>query len=146
MSAEENKAIVRRIFDQVWNQGNVGILNELFTLDMVAHDQLITSGDTGLDGYRQYVMSTRSAFPDVHFTIEDQIAEGDRVVTRYTVTGTHRGTLMGVAPTGKTVKASGMVIGRHGPDGRTAEFWNNYDALGMMQQLGIVPAPAETTR
>ena len=85
----------------------------------------------------------RSAFPDVHMQIEDQIAEGDRVATRWVASGTHEGDLMGINPTGNRVTVAGMTIDRIA-DGQIAETWDNYDALGMMQQVGAIPSPEET--
>ena len=85
----------------------------------------------------------RIAFPDVHFTIDDLIAEGERVVIRWTVTGTHKGELQGIAPTGKHVTVTGMVMSRF-VKGKVEEDWINFDALGLLQQLGVVPAPGQT--
>ena len=85
----------------------------------------------------------RSAFPDVHMEIEDQIAEGDRVATRWVASGTHEGDLMGISPTGNRVTVAGTTIDRIA-DGQIAETWDNYDALGMMQQVGAIPSAEET--
>ena len=83
----------------------------------------------------------RAAFPDLQYTVEDQIAEGDKVVTRYTASGTHRGELMGIAPTGSRVEITGISITRV-EDGKIEEIWETHDALGMMRQLGVIPSPA----
>jgi len=91
---------------------------------------------------KQFVSMYLTAYPDTHFTIEDQIAEGDTVVTRWTARGTHKGPLMGIPPTGKQVTVTGISIGRV-VNGKTVEGWSNYDTLGMMQQLGVVPAPGQ---
>ncbi len=84
----------------------------------------------------------RSAFPDLQATVEDQVAEGDKVASRFTFRGTHRGELAGIPPTGNQVEVTGIVISRI-EGGKGAEDWSNYDALGMMQQLGVVPPPGQ---
>jgi steroid delta-isomerase-like uncharacterized protein len=138
MSAEDNKAKVRRIIEEAWNGGNLAVLDELVAPNCVFHDPSTTF--RGPEGIKRYVMMYRMAYPDVHFTIEDLIAEGERVVTRWTVTGTHQGELQGIAPTGKSV--TGIVISRFAK-GKVEEDWINFDALGLMQQLGVVPAPGQ---
>ena len=96
----------------------------------------------GPESFKQFVSSYLSAFPDLHYTIEDQIAEGDRVVTRWTAVGTHKGELMGIPPTGQQAVVTGITINRFVGE-KVVEGWNNWDGLGMMQQLGVVPAMAE---
>jgi steroid delta-isomerase-like uncharacterized protein len=96
----------------------------------------------GPEGVKQIVGVYRAAFPDLHLTIEDLIAEGDKVVVRFTARGTHQGDLMGVAPTGKEVTVTGISIVRIA-EGKIVEEWENFDALGMMQQIGAVPPPAQ---
>ena len=135
MSTEENKAKVRRIIEEVWNGGNLAVLDELVAPNCVFHDPRTTF--SGPEGIKRYVMMYRMAFPDVHFTIDDLIAEGERVVIRWTVTGTHKGELQGIAPTGRSVRVMGMVISRFAK-GKVEEDWINFDALGLMQQLGVV--------
>ena len=140
MSTEENKAKVRRIIEEVWNRGNLAILDELIAPNCVFHDPRSTLH--GPEGIKRYVMMYRIAFPDVHFTIDDLIAEGERVVIRWTVTGTHKGELQGIAPTGKHVTVTGMVMSRFAK-GKVEEDWINFDALGLLQQLGVVPSPGQ---
>ncbi len=137
MSTEENKAIDRRFTEEVWNRGNLAVVDELMSADYNGHDPMMPAGS---EGFKQYVLMYRSAFPDVHLTIEDQIAEGDTVVSRWTARGTHKGELMGIPPTGKQVTVTGMNIERVA-NGKLVEGWSNYDTLGMLQQLGVVPAP-----
>ena len=92
---EENKAIVRRIFEEVWNQGKLDVIDDIYAADFVDH--MPGSPDIhGPEGFKQFVNMYRTAFPDIKFTIEDQIAEGDKVVNRFTFTGTHKGELMGI--------------------------------------------------
>ncbi len=134
---EENKASVRLAFEEGWNKGNLTTVDEDVATNYVLHDPF--SGEVkGPEGYKQYVKMYRNAFPDLHFTIEDQIAEGDKVVTRWTCTGTHRGELMGIAPTGKLGTVTGIFIDRIA-GGKAVETWAAWDALGMLQQLGVVP-------
>ena len=141
MSAEENKAIARRLFEGVWNQGKLDVADEILAADYVFHAP-VPREVRGPEGFKQFVSMYRTAFPDVQYTIEDQIAEGDKVVTRWTCTGTHTGELMGIPPTGVQVTVTGIVIGRIA-GGKIVEDWGNWDALGMLQQLGVVPPIGE---
>ena len=142
MSTEENKALLRRLFEEVWNQGNLAAVDELLAADYVLHDpaQLIR----GPDGFKAYVSAFRAAFPDTHATIEDQIAEEDKVAMRFTVRARHRGAFQGLPPTGKQVLLSGIDIQRIA-DGKVAENWVNLDVLGMLQQLGVVTSPGQAS-
>jgi steroid delta-isomerase-like uncharacterized protein len=138
---EKNKAIARRDFEQVWNKGNLDTVDEICAADGVGH--MPGSPDIhSLEGYKQYVTMYRNAFPDIHFTIEDEIAQGDKVVIRWTSRGTHQGELMGISPTGKQCTVTGITINRFS-GGKIQESWNNWDALGMLQQLGVVPPIGE---
>ena len=138
--SEENKAIARRTFEEVW-EGKLNVADEIYDASNVAHG-LGVKLSPGPEGFKQFVSIYRSAFPDVHFTIEDQIAEGDRVVTRWTARGTHKGELMGIPSTGKQTVVTGITIDHFVGD-KIVEAWNNWDGLGMMQQLGVVPAMGE---
>ena len=140
MGAEENKAIVRRIDAEVWNKGNLDLIGELIADDFVltivgAPEQL-----RGPQGFKEFVTSYRSAFPDLRITEDEQIAEGDLVVTRWTATGTHQGDLMGLPPTGKQATVSGIHVDRFA-GGKAVESWGIFDQLGLLQQLGAIPAP-----
>mgnify|MGYP001201349149 CR=1 FL=1 len=138
--SEQNKALYRRILEEVWNQGKLDVIDELWAADSVTYDASFPGGrNTGPEGSRQFVETTRAAFSDLRFTIHDQIAEGDKVVTRWTMTGAHRGALMGIAPAGKRVTATGISIARF-QAGRLVESWNNWDRLTMLQQLGALPS------
>jgi steroid delta-isomerase-like uncharacterized protein len=140
MSTEENKAIDRRVFEEGWNKGNTAVFDQLLAANYAGHD---TSGPIqGPAGFKQFYATYRTAFPDTHLTIEDQIAEGDKVVTRWTGTGTNQGSLMGIPPSGKRVTIMGMTITRFA-GGKATEAWFNYDLLGMLQQIGAVPAPGQ---
>jgi steroid delta-isomerase-like uncharacterized protein len=140
--SEENKALARRIVDEVLSQGNLDVAEEIYAPNYVAHDPANPVEISGPEGIKQFVSMYRSAFPDLHETIEDQIAEGDKVVTRWTGRGTHQGELLGIPPTGNRVTAEGISIDRIS-GGRVEESWFQYDALGMMQQLGVVPPPGQ---
>ena len=133
---EENKALVRRGFEAV-NQKNLAVFDEILSPDVVVHNASLTN--QGIEAYKQFLSILLTAFPDLHFTIEDIIAEGDTVVVRYTTRGTHQGTFMGIPPTGKQVSGTGMFIDRL-VNGKAVEQWFNGNDLGLLQQLGVIPA------
>ena len=136
MSIEDDKANVRRGFEAV-NQKNLAVFDELLTPDVVFHSASTTM--QGREAYKQFLSMYMTAFPDLQFTIEDMIAEGDTVVVRYTTRGTHQGNFMGIPPTGKQVSGTGIFIDRI-VNGKAVEQWINGDDLGLLQQLGVVPA------
>jgi len=137
MSVEENKALIRRLIEEVWNNGNLALVDELLVTDYVFHDP--TGMDLhGLDEYKQRVSSIRNAFPDLHFTIDDVIAEGDKVVHRWSLSATHKREFRGIKPTGKKVTIWAIGIERIA-DGKFVETWERYDTLGLMRQLGVIP-------
>jgi len=134
---EENKALIRRSYEEVWHQGNLDIIDEIFVADFISHEP---AGEIrGVEGLKQFATMFLAAFPDVQITTEDQIAEGDKVVTRWTITGTHKGEFMGIPPTGVKATWTGISIGRAADD-KAVEVWFNWDNLGMLQQLGVIPA------
>jgi steroid delta-isomerase-like uncharacterized protein len=130
----ENKAIVRRTIEELWNRGNFGAIDEFVATDFVWHDTDIASQEA----FKNYVSAMRMAFPDVHIAISDQVAERDRVVLRFTWKGTHQGEWMGIAPTGKEVTWTMIMICRV-TDEKIVEAWDDQDMLGLLQQLGAVP-------
>jgi len=137
MSAEENKAASRRIMEEVWNKGNLEVVDELIAYNYVARG--FPGGEfNGPDGFRQFVIMERTAFPDFHITIDDMVAEGDRVAVRFTLTGTHDGDLMGIAPTGKKVTMTGAAFSRFA-GGKEVETLGFSDSLALFQQLGVAP-------
>jgi steroid delta-isomerase-like uncharacterized protein len=138
MSAD-HKALSRRVIEACFNQGNLALADELYAPDYVDHSAP-PGFPPGVAGFKQQVAMYRAAFPDVHVTIEDQVAEGDKVVTRWTGRGTHQGELMGIAPTHKAVTVTGIAIDRI-VAGKIVEHWENFDQLGMLVQLGVVPPP-----
>jgi steroid delta-isomerase-like uncharacterized protein len=135
--SDANKTVSRRLTEEALNQGKYDVIEELVAPTFVNHDPL--TGDTkGLEATREVIEGYRSAFPDLKITIEDQLAERDLVATRWTAKGTHKGELLGIAPTGKESTVTGLTIDRI-KDGKIVESWNNWDTLGMLRQLGIVP-------
>lgn len=135
MSAETNKAVVRRLFEEVM-KGNLSVADELIAEDYAQHSVL--GIPDGREGFKQFFVAFAAAAPDAHFVIDDVIAEGDKVVIRLTVTGTQTGALQGIPPTGKTFSMKGIDIFRL-VDGRIVEHWDAVDQLGMLQQLGVIP-------
>jgi steroid delta-isomerase-like uncharacterized protein len=135
--SERNKAQVRRVYEEVWSRGNLDVVDELAASDLVIH---ASSQDIqGREDAKRYVAAFRAGFPDLHFTVEDQIAEGDKVVTRWTARGTHTGEFQGIPPTGREIKLAGTDFERL-IDGKTVECWPRVDELGLMRQLGVVAA------
>jgi steroid delta-isomerase-like uncharacterized protein len=140
MSSEQNKAIVRRAFEEPW-KGNLDVVDELTASDYIGHDPANPEPLRGPEGVKEFISTYLAAFPDARITVEQQLAEGDLVATRWSARGTHEGELMGISPTGKQVTVSGLAISRL-EDGKIVEEFQNWDTLGMMQQLGAVPALA----
>lgn len=139
MGTVENKAVPRRFIEEAFNGGKLAVIDEVVSPNYVNH--VAGTEIRGRDGMKQFIMTYRTAFPDCRYTIEDQVAEGDKVVTRWTARGTQEGELMGIPPTGKHVSLKGVVIDRL-ENGKLAETWNEADMLGMLQQLGVAPPPA----
>jgi steroid delta-isomerase-like uncharacterized protein len=137
MSAETNKAIVRRIVDEVWNQGRVSLITEFFAVDYQEHNPRPGQAP-GLEGYEEGVHMLRYAFPDLQLTIEDIIAEEEQVAVRYTMRGTQQGELRGMPPTGKAIEFTGMVMARF-KGGKVVERAGNQDEVTMLKQLGAIP-------
>src|SRR5919112_525316 len=139
MSAEESKAIVRRFWG-VWEEGNLDLVDELLAPDYTNHSPATPDQPTDLEGVKAVVSMFRSGMPDLRVIIEDMIAEGDKVVVRYTLEGTHEGELFGVPPTGQRLSIKSISVERVS-DGKIREHWRITDTLDMMQQLGVVPVP-----
>ena len=136
--SEENKAVVRRFLEEVFNNGNLAVIDELIAPGFVEHPSQ-PGQQPGPEGAKQAIGMFRAAFPDLRVTIDDMIAEGDRVVVRTTFTGTHQGDMMGIPPTGKQVSLSAISIERIS-GGKFVERREQADMMGMMQQLGVVPS------
>jgi len=142
MSAEENKAIVRRMIEDAWNKGNMAVVDEIVPTSYIGHDPSYPMPIQGPEGFKQWVSIARAAFPDFQITVEDMIAEGDKVVGRISIRGTNTGSLMGMPPTGKQVAFSGIFIRRFA-GGKFVEGWDVNDAMSLMQQLGVIPTPGQ---
>jgi len=128
MSIEANKALARRIVEEMWNTKNLKVVDEVYSPEF----------GSGHEATKQFVTANLAAFPDLHNTIEDQIAENDLVVTRYVTSGTHQGEFANIPPTGKQFTVTGIEMHRFA-DGKLVELWNIVDLLGALQQLGVIP-------
>ena len=142
MATEENKALISRFVEELFNQGNMSLANELLAPDFVEREQLPPGVPDGREGVKALTSMLRSAFPDFKATIEDMVAEGDKVVVRMTWSGTHKGEFMGIPASGKSVSIGVIDIIRVNK-GKLVEHWGQMDSMGMMQQLGVMPAPVE---
>jgi steroid delta-isomerase-like uncharacterized protein len=142
MSAQENKEKARRFMEEAFGGGNLEVVDEVLDPDFVCYDPNSEAGEVrGAETMKQEIEWFRSAVPDLTYTVEDQVAEGDEVVTRWKATGTHQGEFFGVAPTGKRIEMSGIQIDRFDEDGKMVEEWPEYDLLGAMKQMGAAPEP-----
>lgn len=137
MGVEENKATVRMFYDEVMNRGNLGVVDKTTAENFVDHSPMPGQAP-GREGVKQGFQVMRAAFPDGLTTIDDIIAEGDKVVVLGTMTGTHQGELMGIPATGKAVRISGIDVVRF-EEGQVVEHWGQWDTAALMQQLGVAP-------
>lgn len=139
--ALDPKTLIHRWFNEVWNQGREETIDELCAPEAIGHGLGEGDADThGPAGFRIFLHNMRTAFPDVHFTIEDTIVQGDKAVVRLIFKGTHIGDGLGLPPTGNSVTLAGIVIVRVAA-GQITEAWNSWDQLGLLRQIGAVPAP-----
>jgi steroid delta-isomerase-like uncharacterized protein len=136
MSIDDHKKVARRIFDEAWNRGNLAVLDECVHVDVVQHDP--NAPASGIAAAREIISGYRAGFPDVRFTVDRMVGEGDQVAAHWTASGTNTGPLFGMPPTGKQVTVSGLAIDRF-VDGKVKESWAHWDALGMFVQLGLLP-------
>lgn len=143
MSVEENRALIQRFVDEAFNRGNLGVVDEIYAPVYVGHTAGFPDQTLGPEGVKEFVELYRSAFPDLHTTIEDIVTEGDKVAYRWTAVGTHQGELFGVPPSSNRMEITGITIERI-EDGKIVETWNNFDQLGMMRQIGAMPAPEQS--
>jgi steroid delta-isomerase-like uncharacterized protein len=145
MSAEENKnkAVVRRYIEEAWNKKNLDVVDEIFAPDLLDHEVDGSEVKSGPDDIKSYLAGYyHRALPDVRMTVEDQVADGDKVVTRITVRGTHQGELLGVPATGKRIEVTGISVDRI-EGGKIVEGWVSWDRLGLLRQLGAIPKPGQ---
>ena len=140
--ADDGKTIQRRMIEEVYNKGRLDLIDDLIAPEYLGHDPALPRDIVGPPGEKELVAGYRAAFPDLRITIDDQIAENDRVVARWTARGTHAGDLWGIAGTGKDITVTGTSVDRIS-GGRIIESWSNWDTLGLMQQLGVVPVMAQ---
>ena len=138
--SEENKAIAARGFE-VYSTGNYDIIDEVMSSDFVGYDPALPEPMRGPEGVKAQAAGYRAAFSDLRLTVDQQIAEGEHVVTRWTARGTHDGELFGIPPTGKSVETTGISIARI-VDGKVVEDRTEWNAFGLMQQVGAIPATA----
>lgn len=131
--SQGNVALIRRWFEEVWNKGRMGAIDEMASPDAIAHGH--APYDIGLDQFRGFYTSVRSAFPDLRIGVDFTLAEGDKVAARWTAAGTHKGSFLGYAATGRPIKISGVSIMRI-DGGKIIEAWDTWDQLGLMVQIG----------
>jgi steroid delta-isomerase-like uncharacterized protein len=144
MSAEENKEKARRLLEEAFGQGKTEVVDEVLHSDFVCYDPNSEAGEIrGADTIKGEIEYFRTAVPDLTYTVEDQIAEGDKVVSRYTVRGTHEGEFFGVAGTGNRVEFTGINIDCFDESGKMVEEWPEYDLLGAMRQIGAISEPTQ---
>ena len=137
MSAE-NKAIVHRLYEEVWNKRRLELVDEIISPSHALHDPNVTGSAIGPEAYKRQVTRFVTAFPDLRFTIEDAVAENEKLVVAWTISGTHQGAFMGIPATNKKVSVEGITI-NHIVNGKIMDSYISYDALGMIQQMGLAP-------
>jgi steroid delta-isomerase-like uncharacterized protein len=142
MSLAENKALFRRLYEEVINNRNLAVMDELAAPDLIDHEELPPGVPPGREGAKQFFAMLHQAFPDLRVEADEPLAEGDRVVIHATWRGTHQGTFLGIPPTGKAITFTGIDIVRI-QDGKMVEHWGITDSLGLLQQLGAIPAPEQ---
>lgn len=141
MSAEANAAAARRILE-AFDQGRVEVFDEICSADVVSHDPAEPDDVRGIEAHKQRALMYRTMMPDMHVTLEDLFAGGDKVASRWKVTGTHDGDVEGMPATHRHVEITGMSIDRFDADGRLVETWDQWDSAGFMAQLGLTPETA----
>jgi steroid delta-isomerase-like uncharacterized protein len=135
----ENKAIVRRLYEEVWNKRRVELVDELMSPSHAMHNNHVPDSCIGPEAYKREVARFMTGFPDLRFTVEDMLAENDKVAVGWTISGTHKGEFRGISPTGRKVSVEGITI-NHIADGKIMDSYISVDYLGLMQQLGVAPA------
>lgn len=138
-TAEQNKKLLQNAVEEIWNKGNFQLMNDYVSGDFVIHFPRPGEELRGMEEVKEFYKKLREAFPDIRFTIVEQIAEGDKVVTHWSATGTHKAEFKGIPATGKKVTFTAMDIDRI-INGKATECWTNVDELSLMQQLGVIPA------
>ncbi len=131
---EANKALIRRNFEVIWTQGNLAVVEELFAPEYVGHIATLSKAVCGIDAFKQLIMMYHFSFPDTRFEIQEQVAEGNKVATRWIAYGTHKGEFMGISPSGEAMSVTGMSFHRI-ENGRIQESWDDWDALSVLQHM-----------
>ena len=134
--ALENKAIVRRLYEEVWNKRRVELVDELMSPSHAMHDNHLPDSGVGPEAYKRNVARYVAGFPDLRFTVEDMVSENDKVAVSWIISGTHKGEFRGISPTGKKVSIEGITI-NHIAEGKIMDSFINWDALSLLQQLGV---------
>jgi steroid delta-isomerase-like uncharacterized protein len=137
--SQENAALGRRWFEQVWNSQNIDAADQLAAADCTVHGHAPNDAVIGMPEFKEFARSVQSAFPDLRIAVEETVSEDDRVVLRWRSEGTQTGPFLGIAPTGQKVLVRGISIMRFA-DGKVVEGWDNWDQLGLLTQLGAVPS------
>jgi predicted ester cyclase len=138
----DNKTLVRNAIEEIYNDGNLNLADEIAATNFVPHDATLNTG-TGPTGLKNHANTLRTAFPDLHLNIEEMHADGDAITTRLTIRGTHKGTLLNIPPTGRSINTTGTLIS-HVKNGKMIDSFMNWDALGVMQQIGAVQNLGQT--
>jgi len=141
----DNRAIILRLYEEAWNKRKMEVIKELISPSHALQAPNLSGSAVGPEAYQGQILRFLGGFPDLRFTIEDTIAEKDKVVACWTFSGTHKGDFMGVPPTSRKVSVEGMTI-HHLADGKIMDSYTNWDALGMMKQLGAFPTVGEPQR
>lgn len=139
MSSEKHETLFRRFFEELWDQHHMEIIDELVAENHVDHTAGSPPLPAGPEGVKQFASIYFTAFPDIRSSVEEIFADGERVVVRWKAWGTHAGHLLSIAPTNKPVTITGITIA-HFANGQIVEQWTNFDNLGLLQQVGVVPA------
>ena len=144
MSAQENKEKARRLLEEGFGQGKTELLDEVLHSEFVCYDPNSEAGEVrGADTMKGEIEYFRQAVPDLTYTVEDQLAEGDKVVTRWKASGTHQGEFFGVPGSGNRIEMTGIQIDRFDESGKMVEEWPEYDLLGAMRQMGAISEPGQ---
>jgi len=141
--SKENKTIIRRLYAEVWNERKLEVVDELLSASHALNDPIVSGSQVGPELYKRRVAELTTGFPDLCFTVEDMIAEGEKVVACWTISGTHKGEYTGIPGTGKKIFLEGITI-HHIKKGKILDSYARWDVLGLMQQLGAIPAQGRT--
>ena len=139
--SQTNSAIARRWFKELWSDGDINVIDQLAARDAIGHGQIEQDGQINMDQFRALFLSVRNAFPDIHFAIEQTVAEGDMVVVRWRAIATHNGEFLGTAPTNRRVEFTGMSMMKMA-NGKIVRGWDNWDQLALLTQIGAMPKTA----